>query len=249
MLVDTHAHISKKDYEDINSVINNMENNIIITSMASIDDLEEVLYLIEKFPNVYGTLGIHPEYASEYNDEDIKKIESHLNNKKIVGIGEIGLDYHYNGDKEKQKELFIKQIKLANKYKMPIVIHSREASLDTLEILKKYKKTKAILHCFSGSLEMAKEYMRLNVKFGIGGVLTFKNEKKLKEIVKELELSNFVLETDSPYLTPEPYRGKKNQPANVKYVALKIAELKGISVEDVEKVTTQNAIDEFDLKV
>ena len=250
MFIDTHCHIDSESYENAFEVIKNMEGNILIASAASPESIEEVIDLVNKYDNVYGTIGIHPEYASVYKNEDLAKIEKYLKNPKIIGIGEIGLDYHYGKEsKDNQIELFIKQIKIANKYNKTIVIHTRDAALDTYNIIKDYKEkdTKLVLHCYSGSLELAKEYLKLGAKLGIGGVLTFKNEKKLKEIVKALDLENFVLETDSPYLTPEPYRGKKNEPANVKIVAEKIAELKGISIETVAQITTENAINQFDL--
>lgn len=252
MMIDTHCHILKEDYENNEQVIKNMKDNIMIVSTASPNDIEEVIDLITKYKNIYGTIGIHPEYADTYNIEDLKKIENHLNNPKIVGIGEIGLDYHYTKEnKEKQKELFIKQIKLAGKYNKTIVIHSRDAIEDTYNILKENKKDniKCDLHCYSGSLEMARRFIKINTKFGIGGVLTFKNEKKLKEIVKELDLENFILETDSPYLTPEPLRGHKNEPQNIKYVAKTISELKNIDINEVFETTTNTAKNLFDLKI
>lgn len=252
MMIDTHCHINKNDYDNQEEVIKHMENNIMIISTASPDDIDEVMTLIEKHKNVYGTIGIHPEFADTYKNGDLEKIEKLLTHPKIVGIGEIGLDYHYTKEnKEKQKELFIKQIKLANKYNKTIVIHTRDAIEDTYNIIEKYKekKIKCDMHCYSGSLEMAKRFIKLNATLGIGGVLTFKNEKKLKEIVKELDIKNFVLETDSPYLTPEPFRGHKNEPINIKYVASKIAEIKGINYTKVLEITTQNAISQFDIKL
>ena len=252
MLIDTHCHISNEDYENKEEIIKNMENNIMIVSTASPKDIEEVVNLCETHKNIYGTLGIHPEFADTYKDEDLQKLEKYLIHPKIVGIGEIGLDYHYTKEnKEKQKELFIKQINLANKYQKTIVIHSRDAIEDTYNIIEKYKSKniKCNMHCFSGSLEMAERFVKLGVKLGIGGVLTFKNEKKLKEIVHALDIHNFVLETDSPYLTPEPLRGQKNEPRNVKYVAAKISQLKGISYAKTLEITTQTAIRQFDLKL
>ncbi len=252
MLIDTHCHISDEDYENKEEIIKNMENNIMIVSTASPKDIEEVVNLCETHKNIYGTLGIHPEFADTYKDEDLQKVEKYLTHPKIVGIGEIGLDYHYTKEnKEKQKELFIKQINLANKYQKTIVIHSRDAIEDTYNIIEKYKNKniKCNMHCFSGSLEMAERFVKLGVKLGIGGVLTFKNEKKLKEIVHALDIHNFVLETDSPYLTPEPLRGQKNEPRNVKYVAAKISQLKGISYAKTLEITTQTAIRQFDLKL
>lgn len=252
MMIDTHCHILKEEYENIDEVINRMEENIIIVSSASPKDIDEIISLTEKYDNVYGTIGIHPEYASDYTNADLIKLEKNLNNPKIVGIGEIGLDYHYGKEnQEKQKKLFIKQICLANKYNKTIVIHSRDAKNDTYNIINKYKnkETKCNMHCYEYDLEMAKLLTDKKITLGIGGILTFKNEKNLKEIVSNLDLINFVLETDSPYLTPEPFRGHKNEPYNIKYVAEKIAEIKNISYEQVIKKTTETAIRQFDLKI
>ena len=251
-MIDTHCHILKEDYDNQEEVIKNMKDSIIIVSGASPKDTDEIIELIEKYINIYGTIGIHPEFADTYKNEDINKIEKYLTHPKIVGIGEIGLDYHYGEeDKEKQKELFIKQIKLANKYNKTIVIHSRDAKEDTYNIIEKYKnkETKCNMHCYSYDLEMAKKITKNDITLGIGGILTFKNEKKIKEIVKEIDLKYLLLETDSPYLTPEPFRGKKNEPQNIKYVAKKISELKEIDEEIVLKETTNNAIRQFNLKI
>lgn len=251
MMIDTHCHLDKNDYQNLDEIIKNMGNNLMIVSTASLDDLEEVISLCEKHPNIYGTIGIHPEFADNYTEKHLKTIEKYLTHPKIVGIGEIGLDYHYTKEnKEKQQELFIKQIHLANKYHKTIVIHTRDAIEDTYNILaqEKAKDIKCNLHCYSGSLEMAQRFIKLNATFGIGGVLTFKNEKKLKEIVKTLDLKYFLLETDSPYLTPEPFRGKQNEPQNIKYVAEKIAEIKQININEVYKTTTKTAFAQFDIK-
>lgn len=252
MMIDTHCHILKEEYNNQEEVINNMKGSIIIVSGASPKDTDEIIELIEKYDNVYGTIGIHPEFADTYKKEDINKIEKYLTHPKIVGIGEIGLDYHYGEeDKEKQKELFIKQISLANKYNKTIVIHSRDAKEDTYNIIEKYKnkETKCNMHCYSYDLEMAKKLTKNDITLGIGGILTFKNEKTLKEIVKEIDLKYLLLETDSPYLTPEPFRGKKNEPQNIKFVAKKISEIKDINEKKVFKETTNNAIRQFDLKI
>ena len=250
-MIDTHAHLSINDYDNIEEVINKMENNIIIVSGTNINDNKEVIDLINKYKNVYGTIGIHPTEIDGKEEETLKFIEDNLNNKKIVGIGDIGLDYHYECNKEKQKEIFIKQIELANKYNKTMVIHSRDAIKDTYEILKKHKKEniKIDIHCYSSSLEMAKEFIKLNGMLGIGGVLTFKNSKILKEVVKNIDLKYLLLETDSPYLSPEPFRGTKNEPYNIIYVAKKIAEIKNVSLEKVLEITTNNAISQFDLNL
>ena len=193
-----------------------------------------------KYKNVYLNISLHPEYGNEEIDYDLyleqmKKIIK--SNSKIIAIGEIGLDYHYdNTNKDRQKDLFIKQIMLAKEYKLPIVIHMRDATKDTIDILKKFN-IKGIIHCFSGSLETAREYINMGFYLGIGGVVTFKNSK-LKDVIKEIGLDSIVLETDSPYLSP--IRGNKNFPKNIKIIAEYIASLLNISVEEVSKKTTLN---------
>lgn len=249
-MIDTHCHIFKEYYEDINLVIKNMGNNIIIVSGTNDIDNLEVIDLCNKYPNVYGTLGIHPTEISNITSNSFEIIEKNLTNPKIVGIGEIGLDYYWQKDnKDLQKEIFIKQIQLAKKYNKPIVVHSRDSINDVYEILKKYGQgIKIDIHCFSSSLEMANNFIKLGCKLGIGGVITFKNSK-LKEIIKNIDLENIMLETDSPYLTPEPYRGMKNEPYNVYYVAKCIAEIKGISLEEILSTTSKTAISQFDLPI
>lgn len=252
MIIDTHCHLDKRDYDNLESIIMNMSNDIMIASGADPKDNKNVIDLVNNYKNIYGTIGIHPEFANTYTEDDLKFIEDNLSNPKIVGIGEIGLDYHWVSDnKEEQKQLFIRQIRLAKKYNKTIVIHSRDAASDTLDILKQEYdgKLKINMHCYSYSIETAKELLKMNVKFGIGGVITFKNSKKIKEVVDYLSLSDIVLETDSPYLTPEPYRGKKNNPKNVYIVAEKIAELKDKNIEIVINTTTKTALSQFDLSL
>lgn len=251
MLIDTHCHLDEEDYIDVDKVIINMDKNIMIASGCNIKTSKRVLSLVNRYDNIFGTIGIHPNEIEDMNEDNLKFIEESLNNSKIVGIGEIGLDYHYGiENKEKQKEYFIKQINIAKKYNKPIVIHSRDAALDTYNILSEHLgKLKAVMHCYSYSYEMALKYKDLGVLFGIGGILTFKNSEKLKKIVLDLDLSSFVLETDSPYLSPEPFRGQKNEPKNVELVAEEISKLKNIPKEKVVSVTTKNAISLFDLKI
>ena len=251
MVIDTHCHLGVDDYDNIQEIIKNFEGNIMIASGVDTKTNKEVLELISKYDNIYGTLGIHPEYANEYTNEDIEFIENNINNPKVVGVGEIGLDYHYDGiNKEKQKELFIKQIELAKKYNKTIVVHTRDASLDTFNTIKEMNINVSItIHCFSESLEMANEYVKLGCKLGIGGVVTFKNGKKLKEVVKNIDISNIVLETDSPYLSPEPYRGMKNEPKNVLIVAEEIAKIKDMEVIDVINKTTENSLKQYKIGV
>lgn len=248
MLIDTHCHLSCDDYNNLDDIINEFDG-IMIASGCDLKTNKEVIELVNKYDNVYGTLGIHPEEIENFKESDLKFIEDNLNNKKIVGIGEIGLDYYWVKDnKEQQKELFIKQLDIAKKYNKAIIVHSREAIQDTYDILKKYN-LKGSIHCFNSSLEMAREFIKIGYKIGVGGVLTFKNSKKLQEIVKDIDLKHILLETDSPYLTPEPYRGQKNKPSNVYYVALKLAELKNLSIEDIINQTEQNALKEFSINI
>lgn len=247
MQIDTHCHLSYEDYDNLDEVVKNID--IAITSGTNDDTNKEVLDVVSKYNNIYGTLGIHPEDIDSISDNSFKFIEENLNNKKIVAIGEIGLDYYWFKDnKEEQKKLLRKQMEIAQKYNMPVVIHSRDAIEDTYEILKDYK-VKGVIHCFSSSYEMAEKFIKLGYKIGIGGVVTFKNSKKLQDIVKRLDLNDILLETDSPYLSPEPLRGTKNVPYNTYYVAKKIAEIKNVSIEEVFSITSNNAINQFDLIV
>lgn len=245
MYIDTHCHLDGIEKTRRDEIVNSVDGSIIISGYDNYSN-KEVIELINEYGKAYGTIGIHPD---EVMVNSLDELENLLKDSKIVGIGEIGLDYHYGKDNiEKQKEYFIKQIEIARKYNLPIVVHSRDAAQDTYNILKEYASDmKIVMHCFSYSLEMAKKFLELNIKFGIGGVVTFKNSKNLVEVVKEIPLEYFVLETDSPWLTPEPFRGKLNEPKNIPIIAEKIAEIKEISVEEVLKKTTINAILQFDL--
>ncbi len=249
MFIDTHCHISKKYYNNIDKIIFecfDAKVEKIIVSCCEKTDIEETLQLLNKYKNIYATFGFHPDQADIVTQEDLQQLENIIaTNSKIVGIGEIGLDYHYGTNKEKQKKLFEKQLSLAEKLKMPIVIHSREATKDTIDILKKYK-LKGVIHCFSGSLETANIYIKMGYKLGIGGIVTFKNSK-LGEVIKTISIDNIVLETDSPYLTPEPFRGKQNSSKYIPIIASKISELKSISRDNIEIFTTKNCYEIFDL--
>lgn len=245
-MVDTHCHLFLNDYPDIDDVIKRMGNNIMVVSGVDDASNREVLNLCSRYDNVYGTLGIHPESASDSYDLDF--IRSHISDSKIVGIGEIGLDYYYTKDnRDAQIDLFCRQIEIALEFDKPIVVHSRDAISDTYDIIKKYGiGSKTLIHCFSSSLDMANKFIKLGCKLGIGGVLTFKNSSKLKEVVCGVDISYLVLETDSPYMTPEPFRGKRNEPYNVLYVARKISEIKNIDIDDVLRITSKNSFDLFD---
>jgi TatD DNase family protein len=211
---------------------------------SSAQDVFEVDNFVKSHDDVYGYVGVFPEEVKTFNEKTLLDMETIIkNNKKIIGIGEIGLDYYWDKSfKDLQKEVFVKQIEFANQMNLPLNIHSREAHLDTIEILRKYNKNSiAILHCFSGSLEFAKECIKEGIYISLGGVVTFKNALKAKEVATEIPLEYLLLETDDPYLAPVPFRGKENQPAYVKYVAQTIASLRGVSVDEVARTTTQNA--------
>lgn len=251
-LVDTHTHINMIEGFDTQTILKNAEENEvkkIIVPSAYPSDFEIIMGLIERYDNVYGMLGVHPSEVKDWNDSLIEKIKYYSTNKKIVAIGEIGLDYYWDKSfNDLQKEVFIKQIELANELNLPIDVHDREAHKDTFDIIQMHNKnSKVIMHCFSGSTEFAKECVKAGYYLGIGGVVTFKNAKKMKEVVEAIPLENIILETDAPYLTPEPFRGKENQPAYVKYVAEEVASLKKISVDEVKKITTENAERIFNL--
>lgn len=252
MFIDTHCHLSKEDYSNIDEVVSNMENNIMIISGVDDKTNKEVIEYINKYSNVYGMVGIHPSEINSIDENTFINLEKYLVNPKIVGVGEIGLDYHYPDiNKENQKEIFEKQIDIAKKYNKTIIIHSRDSYQDTYNILNKYQdgSLNIVMHCYSYSLDSAKELQKLNCKFGIGGVITFKNAKKLIEVVEYLDNNDILLETDSPYLTPEPFRGQKNEPKNAIYVAKKIADIKQIPLENLLNITTQTAMHQFDLDI
>lgn len=247
-LMDTHFHLDLTC--DVETILMDAEKNNVkkfVISGCDKKSIRDGLEIINRYENVYMTIGFHPDEVDDINDDDLLYLEKLVNNNhKIIGIGEIGLDYYHNDlNIDRQKEYFEKQILIAKKYNLPIVVHTREATEDTYEILKKYD-VKGVLHCYSGSLEMAKLYLLKGFMFGIGGVLTFKNSK-LRDVVKEIPIQNLVLETDSPYLAPEPKRGSVNEPKNIKLIANCLAKVKELSLEEVTEITTSNAKRLFDL--
>lgn len=250
MFTDTHCHIYNEYYEEgIDAIYEKMKASNIVRAINNGCDgksNKEVISLLGKYDWMYGTLGIHPESADTYTEEDLKYVEEHINDPKVVAIGEIGLDYYWTKDnKDKQKELFEYQLKLAEKVNKPVVIHSREATQDTIDMLGKYNVT-GVIHSFSGSYETARIYIKKGFLLGINGVITFKN-CNLKDVVEKLDLGNIVLETDSPYLTPVPYRGKRNDPSHIWDIAEYVAKLKGISIEELSKETNGNIVRCFDI--
>lgn len=248
MLFDTHAHYYdrrfKDDCDEILSVMK--ENNVgyILNAGCDIETTKKCIALSEKYDFLYASSGFHPgNIRGEVTDTDLLEIERLASHPSVKAIGEIGLDYHYEGfDKAQQKEIFAKQIAVAKKLAMPIVIHSRDACSDTLDVLKsEYKGTGGVWHCFGESVETAKLALNMGLSFSIGGTVTFTNNRRAVEAVSYIPLENILLETDAPYLAPNPYRGKRNSSLYIHLVAEKIAEIKGISYEEVEKTTTENA--------
>ena len=248
MFTDTHCHISKEYYENIDVIIENAQSNGItkmINNGTNLTNNKEVLALCQNYRCMYASIGFHPEDIATFKEEDLTIIEENID--KIVAIGEIGLDYHYLPcNKEKQKELLIKQLSIAEKYNKPVIIHTRDAFQDTIDILQRFPKVCGVIHCFTGTLKEAQEYLKLGFKLGIGGILTFKNSN-LKEIIDKLPLTSFTLETDSPYLAPVPLRGKLNEPANIRYIAEFITTIKHITMEELSKITEENVRNIFDI--
>ncbi len=248
MLIDTHAHIDFEDYEErfedlLKSSSDAGVEKIIIPGVES-SGFDRIMSLISTYDNVFGAIGIHPCDAKKWDESSYSLIKSLAKHPKVTAIGEIGLDYYWDKSfKDLQKEVFFKQIEIAKELKKPVIVHDREAHGDVMEILKATKAHEigVVMHCFSGSPEFAEECVKQGFYIALGGVVTFKNAKKPQEVAKNIPLENLLLETDSPYLTPEPYRGKTNSPANVRIIAEKIAQIRGISFEEVEQQTTLNA--------
>ncbi len=246
MIFDTHAHYDDIAFdEDRDELIEYMHQNgvdYIVNAGEAVKSSLAGVEMGKKYDFVYSASGIHPEHANETTDSDIVEIEKIAReNKKVVAIGEIGLDYHYEGyNKEKQIDIFKKQLKIAKDLDLPVIIHSRDASQDTFDIIKESGVRKGIIHCYSGSAQMAADYVKMGFFIGIGGVLTYKNARKLVEVAEEIDINNIVLETDCPYLAPAPFRGKRNNSLYIQYVAEKMAEIKGISYDEVCKITSEN---------
>ena len=251
MYIDTHSHLFDSAFdidrdEVINECLNQNVKKLIVVGFDK-ETNKLALELSSKYAYMYPTVGLHPTELDDYSDNFFDYLEELIKKDEVVGIGECGLDYYWDDSKkELQKKVFLKQIELSQKYNKPLIIHSRDAIGDTLEVLKSVgKPINGVMHGYSGSLEMAREFIKLGLKIGIGGVVTFKNAKNVKEVVKELDLSNFVLETDCPYLTPTPYRGKRNAPYYIPLIAGEIANIKGIDIKEVEEATTKNANELF----
>lgn len=248
MIFDTHAHYDDDAFDiDRNELLKDMKNKgveFIVNVGASMDSTRKTLELAKTYPFIYAAIGVHPSETEGLTEEDMQWLKSNASEEKVVAIGEIGLDYHWSEpDPFVQKKWFERQLQLASEVRLPVIIHSRDAAKDTLDMLKGWQKdlTRGVIHCFSYTKEIAREYLNMDYYFGIGGVLTFKNARKLIEAVEYIPMKKILLETDCPYLAPEPYRGKRNQSAYIDFVAQKLSEVKKVSKEEVLAQTMQNA--------
>ena len=247
MIIDTHAHYDDDAFQEDREILlqslksNNIEK--VVNIGANIETSKNTIDLTNKYDFIYGVIGVHPSDVDELNEENFKFLEEGAKLPKIVAIGEIGLDYYWdNVDRDIQKKWFIRQLQLAKEQNLPVVIHSRDAASDTLEIMKEYgKELVGVIHCYSYSAMMAREYVNMGYYLGIGGVVTFQNAKKLKEVVEAIPLEFLVLETDAPYLSPVPNRGKRNSSLNLKYVIEEISKIKNVSEDEVIRITNENA--------
>lgn len=255
MIFETHAHYDDvafdRDRERLIGLL--MAEGIapIVNVGASIESTKSTLELAHRYEHVYAAIGVHPSDCAELKEADMEWLKGLCDDDKVVGIGEIGLDYHYDEpDKDTQKKWFIRQLELAGEVSLPIVVHSRDAASDTLEIIsrKEFKGQRGIIHCFSYSVELAREYVKMGYYIGVGGVVTFKNGRKLHEVVKEIPLERIVVETDAPYLSPEPYRGRRNSSAFIPYIIERIAELKNLTYDAVEEAVYLNAVDLYGVR-
>ncbi|MCM3064678.1 TatD family hydrolase [Bacillus altitudinis] len=248
MLFDTHAHLNAEQYnEDLEQVIERAKSEkvekIVVVGFDR-PTITRAMELIEAYDFMYAAIGWHPVDAIDMTDEDLAWIKELSQHEKVVAIGEMGLDYYWDkSPKDVQKEVFRRQIALAKEVNLPIIIHNRDATEDVVTILKEERAAEVggIMHCFTGSLEIAKACMEMNFYISFGGPVTFKNAKKPKEVVKDIPSDRLLIETDCPYLTPAPFRGKRNEPSYVKYIAEQIAELREISFEELAALTTENA--------
>lgn len=255
MIIDTHAHYDDKAFdEDRDALLSSLPENgigLVVNIGSSMETSRTTLALTEKYRHVYGALGVHPSDTAPLTEADMQWLKENLQKEKIVAVGEIGLDYYWDTpERDIQKKWFVRQIALAKEVKKPLVIHSRDAAADTLDIMKSEQARDAggIIHCFSYGVELAREYLNMGFYIGVGGVVTFKNAKKLKEVAAFTPLERIVLETDCPYLSPVPNRGKRNSSLNLPYVVAQIAEIKQISEEEVIRVTSSNARDVYHIK-
>lgn len=254
MIFDSHAHYdSQKFDEDRHELLSSMEENgigTIVNSAADWDSLTEVVELTKAYPHVYAAVGLHPDEVGVLDEDRFLFLKQQCQKAKVVAVGEIGLDYYWDTvSHEIQQHWFIRQLQLARELNLPVIIHSRDAAEDTLRIMKEHAQgLRGVVHCFSYSKELAEEYVEMGFHIGIGGVVTFKNGKKLKEVAEVIPLERILLETDCPYLAPEPYRGKRNSSLYIPHIAKAIADLKGVTYEEVVAQTEQNGKELFGIQ-
>lgn len=248
MIFETHAHYDDKAFDEDreNLLLELYQNGIttIINVSSDLASIKRTLSLAEKYPYIYGAVGVHPSDSGELTEETFLELTKACQHEKVVAVGEIGLDYYWQEpEKEIQKKWFERQLLLAQEVSLPVIIHSREAAKDTLDMMRALhaEKSGGVIHCFSYSKEMAAEFLKLDYYFGIGGVVTFQNAKKLREVVAYLPIDKILLETDSPYLAPVPNRGKRNNSGNIPYIAQELAQIKGVSYEEIIAATRQNS--------
>lgn len=255
MLFDSHAHYNDSRFEkDMDEVLSSMnENNVgmILNSCSNLDEVPDILKICEKYPFIYASVGIHPHDVKDLTDSDMDMLIKYAENEKVKAIGEIGLDYFYdNSPRDLQKKWFARQVEVAKQIKLPIIIHDRDAHKDCMDILRSenIQDIGGVFHCYSGSVEMAKEILDWGMYIAFGGSLTFKKSVRPMEVAKYVPLDRILIETDCPYLTPEPHRGKRNSSLYIHYVAEKLAEIKGVSVEEIENATFENGKRCFNIK-
>ncbi len=255
MLIDSHAHLDDKKFDrDRELIIKNLKSNnveLVINNGADLQTSIASVALAQKYDNIYATVGVHPHSAKEMDESTIEILRSFTKRDKVLAIGEIGLDFHYdNSPRDVQRFWFRRQLELALEESMPVTIHSREANQETFDILKEFaeKGLRGVLHCYSGSAELAREYVKLGFYISLAGPVTFKNARVSHEVAKAVPLDRLLIETDSPYLAPEPFRGKRNEPFYVRYVGKTVADLRGIDYEDLVRATNANVKELFGIK-
>ncbi|MEW8974433.1 MAG: TatD family hydrolase [Tissierellaceae bacterium] len=252
MLIDSHVHLDDERFDgDRDILIKSLKSNgieLVINIGADMKSSVDSIELAKRYDNIYAAIGVHPHSASEMTENTLDELRDMAKEDKVIAIGEIGLDYYYdNSPRDIQRKWFREQLELAKELDLPVIIHSRDATKETYDIIKEAQDgtLRGVLHCFSGSVEVAMEYIKLGFYISIGGTVTFKNSRVVREVAQAVPLDKFLVETDCPYLTPEPYRGKRNEPMFVKYAAEKIAEIRGISFEELSKATNKNTKELF----
>lgn len=253
-MIDSHAHLDEERFdEDRDELIKSLKENAISYVINPSSDMEtsrRVVELSNKYDNIFAAVGIHPHDAEGFKEEDLDELRELSKDERVVAIGEIGLDYYYdNSPRDIQKEVFRKQLELSHELDLPVIIHTRDAMGDTYDILKEFEgRVRGVMHCYTGSIEMAEKFMKLGFYISIAGPVTFKNAVNVREMAKQIPLERLLIETDSPYLAPVPNRGKRNDPTNVRYVADMLANLKEIQIDKIIEHSRENTVELFSLK-